>query len=208
MSPSDIPTVVYSIELLEATINKQVDRIDRYEEALQRIVSWADAYPLTVFPEPDWKRARDALALVGITLDSISAACMRHVVDGAGEIARRALAPEQGQRMSELHERPDAYGARATDSAITNAYRRGGRRPHRDNWRRRCGTSKINASRQLANNDGNARIHLGTRPAAPLRGGAAPVPEQTMTHLGMALSAYQQKHDSCRHREMAKRTLA
>jgi hypothetical protein len=95
VSPSDIPVVTYSVELLEATINKQVDRIDVLEEGLQRIVQWADAYPLDIFPEPDWKRARDALAVVGITLDSISAACMRHVVDGAGEIARRALAPEQ-----------------------------------------------------------------------------------------------------------------
>jgi hypothetical protein len=95
VSPSDIPVVTYSVELLEATINKQVDRIDRYEEALQRIVSWADAYPLDIFPEPDFVRARQLLALGGITLDSVSAACMRHVVDGAGEIARRALAPEQ-----------------------------------------------------------------------------------------------------------------
>jgi hypothetical protein len=92
VSPSDIPVVTYSVELLEAIINKQADRIDCYEEALHKIVSWADAYPLDIFPEPDWKRARDLLALGGITLDSISAACMRHVVDGAGEIARRALA--------------------------------------------------------------------------------------------------------------------
>ena len=65
-------------------------------------MSWADAYPLDIFPEPDWKRARDALALVGITLDSISAACMRHVVDGAGDIARRALAPERTKTAHDI----------------------------------------------------------------------------------------------------------
>ena len=31
------------------------DAHDVLEDALQRIVQWAEAYPLTVFPEPDFR---------------------------------------------------------------------------------------------------------------------------------------------------------
>jgi hypothetical protein len=31
--------------------------LDRMEEALHRIVQWAEAYPLDSFREPDWKAA-------------------------------------------------------------------------------------------------------------------------------------------------------
>jgi hypothetical protein len=69
----------------------QRNRLDRYEEALQRIVSWSEAYPLDIFPEPDLKKAHELLQAGGITLDAISAHCMRHAVEGVGKIAREAL---------------------------------------------------------------------------------------------------------------------
>jgi len=59
------------------------DRLDRYEDALQSIVQWSEAYPLDIFPEPDWKAARKLL--------EASAHCMRRVVEGVGKIAREAL---------------------------------------------------------------------------------------------------------------------
>jgi hypothetical protein len=69
------------------------DREEKLEEALQRIASWADAYHTDIFPEPDWEKVRYSLLLgtSGITLDAISASCMRHVVDGIGKIAKEAL---------------------------------------------------------------------------------------------------------------------
>ena len=70
----------------------QQDRIDELEEALHKIVSWSEAYPLDIFPEPDLKKARALLEAGGITLDSVSAHCMRHVVEGVGKIAKEALA--------------------------------------------------------------------------------------------------------------------
>ncbi|MET4197310.1 hypothetical protein ABIA95_000148 [Bradyrhizobium sp. LA8.1] len=70
----------------------QQDRIDELEEALHKIAQWSDAYPLDIFPEPDLKKARALLEAGGITLDSISAHCMRHVVEGVGKIAKEALA--------------------------------------------------------------------------------------------------------------------
>ena len=56
-----------------------------------RIVQWSEAYPLDVFPEPDFKRAHELLRAGGMTLDAISASNMRHVVEGVGKIARAAL---------------------------------------------------------------------------------------------------------------------
>lgn len=67
------------------------DETDRYREALERIVQWSEAYPLDVFPEPDFAKARELLAAGGIMIDAVSASCMRHVIRGVGEIARKAL---------------------------------------------------------------------------------------------------------------------
>jgi hypothetical protein len=69
-----------------------IDRLERYEDALQAIVQWSEAYPLDVFPEPDWKKAAELLRAGGITLDAVSASCMRHVIEHVGKIAREALA--------------------------------------------------------------------------------------------------------------------
>jgi hypothetical protein len=44
------------------------------------VEEWAKAYPLDVFPEPDFKRAYEILKAAGISLDCISAANMRHVI--------------------------------------------------------------------------------------------------------------------------------
>jgi hypothetical protein len=71
------------------------DRVERYEDALRRIVEWSEAYPLSVFPEPDWNEAAKLLHAGGVSLDAISASCMRHVVAGVAEIARDALERDQ-----------------------------------------------------------------------------------------------------------------
>lgn len=70
----------------------QQDRIDELTEALFRIQQWSEAYPLDIFPEPDLKKARALLEAGGITLDAVSAHCMRHCVEGVGKIAKEALA--------------------------------------------------------------------------------------------------------------------
>ncbi len=68
------------------------DERDCLAEALERIKQWSEAYPLSVFPEPDFKRAHALLQAGGMTLDAISAANMRYCVKGVGEIAAHALA--------------------------------------------------------------------------------------------------------------------
>jgi hypothetical protein len=65
---------------------------DELLAVLHQIQSWSEAYPLTVFPKPDYEKARQLLEAGGMTLDRISADCMRHVVEGVGEIARAAIA--------------------------------------------------------------------------------------------------------------------
>lgn len=66
-------------------------RAERYKDTLNQIDNWAKAYPLDVFPEPDFKRVREVLEAAGITLDSVSASNMRHVITGVARIVEKAL---------------------------------------------------------------------------------------------------------------------
>jgi hypothetical protein len=74
-----------------AALMTDKDRIEQLEDALRRIYDWSRAYPVPVFPEPDWNKARVLLEAGGMTLDSISASNMRLVIKGVGEIAEKAL---------------------------------------------------------------------------------------------------------------------
>ena len=76
--------------LVEIAIGQRAE-LERLTEAHERIVEWSRAYPLTIFPKPDLKKARELLEAGGMTLDAISADAMRHVVDGVGKISRAAL---------------------------------------------------------------------------------------------------------------------
>ena len=48
-------------------LEKLHDRLDELEAALQRIVQWSEAYPLDIFPRPDYPRARAVLEANGRT---------------------------------------------------------------------------------------------------------------------------------------------
>lgn len=85
-----------AFDALEEAANPQailrlIAALHQRGEALERIVQWSEAYPLNIFPEPDFKAVRAALEAAGITLGSVSASNMRHVVAGVGRIARAAL---------------------------------------------------------------------------------------------------------------------
>jgi hypothetical protein len=83
----DCKVLLDEIERLRAALATAEEQ----QEALQKIVSWSEAYPLDIFPEPDFKKAAGLLKAGGITLDAISASCMRHVVERVGKIAKDAL---------------------------------------------------------------------------------------------------------------------
>jgi hypothetical protein len=50
-------------------------------EALDRIRTWAKAYPVSVFPEPDLKKAHELLKAGGLTLDQVSASSFRFLLN-------------------------------------------------------------------------------------------------------------------------------
>lgn len=61
-------------------------QIDEMQGKLFKLSQWAKAYPLDVFPEPDFKKAAEVLKDNDMTLDSISASNMRHVIEGVNRI--------------------------------------------------------------------------------------------------------------------------
>ena len=70
-------------------------RIEELEGALENIIEWSKAYPISVFPEPDFKKAARVLKENGMTLDAISASNMRHVVTEVAGMAITALAQQE-----------------------------------------------------------------------------------------------------------------
>ena len=69
----------------------QAERIEQLEAALERIDNWANAYPLKIFPEPDFKKVAEVLKVAGLSLDAVSASNMRHVIVGVKNIVEEAL---------------------------------------------------------------------------------------------------------------------
>ena len=61
--------------------------IEDIAEIVHKIRQWCAAYPIDIFPEPDFKLARKGLESVGITMDAVSASNMRHVLNGVTDYA-------------------------------------------------------------------------------------------------------------------------
>jgi hypothetical protein len=76
-------TYVLQLEAENAELRKQVDEL---EDKQQTVRNWIKAYPLDIFPEPDFSKVRELLANGGITLDAVSASNMRHVLVGIEKI--------------------------------------------------------------------------------------------------------------------------
>ena len=53
---------------------------EHYDDLFEQIKGWCEAYPISVFPEPDFGKAREVLKANGMTLDAISASNMKHVI--------------------------------------------------------------------------------------------------------------------------------
>ena len=68
---------------------------EKYEDLLHRIKSWAQAYPLSIFPEPDFKKAHEVLTANGMTLHAISASNMRHVITQVQKMVDDALGEQK-----------------------------------------------------------------------------------------------------------------
>ena len=68
------------------TVKRLSVHCEELESKLYRISNWIKAYPLEVFPEPDFKKVAKVLKESGLTLDSVSASNMRHVLNGIDKI--------------------------------------------------------------------------------------------------------------------------
>jgi hypothetical protein len=68
-------------------------------ELLQEINEWAKAYPITIFPEPDFNKAHKVLTENGMTLDAISASNMRHVLTQVEKMVSAAIAKVTGEQQ-------------------------------------------------------------------------------------------------------------
>lgn len=55
-------------------------------DKLDKIKSWCEAYPVKIFPEPDFEKMAKVLKDNGMTIDSIGASSMRHVLEGIKKI--------------------------------------------------------------------------------------------------------------------------
>ena len=97
--PASTETVLQST-MSAAVANTRAEaaeaKCERQETGLRELDDWSKAYPLEVFPEPDFKKAAELLKAGGQTLDAISASNMRHVVKRVGEIARAAMDDDGG----------------------------------------------------------------------------------------------------------------
>ena len=70
--------IVEILKAFEALV--RADEREHYDDLFAQIKSWSKAYPISVFPEPDFKKAHEVLKANGMTLDAISASNMKHVI--------------------------------------------------------------------------------------------------------------------------------
>ena len=63
-------------------LEKLQAELERLQDKMHKIVTWINAYPVEIFPEPDFERAHEVLTAARMSLNSISASNMRHVLNG------------------------------------------------------------------------------------------------------------------------------
>ena len=86
-----VETLQEAYDSLAQQLSTANDDLEIAVDALEDVSNWAKAYPLDIFPEPDFKRVRELLEVGGITLDSVSSSNMRHVINGVSGIVSDAL---------------------------------------------------------------------------------------------------------------------
>jgi hypothetical protein len=64
---------------------------EHYDDLFEQIKNWCEAYPISVFPEPDFGKAHEVLKANGMTLDAISASNMKHVITQVQEMIDAAI---------------------------------------------------------------------------------------------------------------------
>jgi hypothetical protein len=81
-----INDLLEEIERQTALSDKAIKRNGELSDLLDSVKQWCRAYPLALFPEPDWGKVDEVCTNAGISLTAIAGANMRHVVDGIQRI--------------------------------------------------------------------------------------------------------------------------
>jgi len=63
-----------------------MDELEVLQDKMHRIKTWVEAYPLDMFPEPDFEKAARVLKENGMTLGAITTSNIRYVLNGIKEI--------------------------------------------------------------------------------------------------------------------------
>ena len=71
---------------VQLTMEEILTELRDNQEKIHQIKLLSDAYPESVFGEPNWKEVRHWLSLGGISVDSVSASNMRVVANNIKEI--------------------------------------------------------------------------------------------------------------------------
>ena len=69
--------------------NNLTDQLEHKQDKLDQIETWTRAYPLQIFPKPDYKKANEVLQKAGLSLGQITGGAMRHVLKGIIEIIEK-----------------------------------------------------------------------------------------------------------------------
>ncbi len=80
------PGMLSGKEIAECKLDMAMCRMQEIEAKHHQILHWIEAYPLKVFPEPDFAKVAKVLKDNNMTLDAVSASNMRHVLDGIKRI--------------------------------------------------------------------------------------------------------------------------
>jgi len=104
-------------ERLQSCTQALYDRVEQLADAMRQIQQWSEAYPLDIFPEPDWKRAHAVLKEHDMTLDAIAAGVMRRALVSVNKIASEALTmavpePPLEDGAGDVDQRPAEEGER------------------------------------------------------------------------------------------------
>jgi len=82
---------IHSVYLDARKHNELQAKNERLTDLFECLRRWTKAYPLKVFPEPDFEKAAEALKAAGLSLDAVSASNMRHVLTQVKDIIEQAL---------------------------------------------------------------------------------------------------------------------
>lgn len=98
----EVSFVFYNEHLMNFAKLVAAKEREHYDELFEQIKGWCEAYPIAVFPEPDFGKAHKVLKENGMTLGAISASNMKHVITQVQKMIDAAIRA-RGEAWESLH---------------------------------------------------------------------------------------------------------